>query len=155
MRKLVGVAALMAATSFTQAETLTVELNIPEMDVAEYHRPYIAVWVSDDSRQIVEHVSVWVEQEKWWRDLRSWWRRGGSQTELPIDGVSGATRKPGTYTLTWNGDLPDGALTLNVEAVREVGGREHIRLPLPENHNGKVEAEGSKELGLIVATIAP
>ncbi|WP_049721901.1 DUF2271 domain-containing protein [Gilvimarinus polysaccharolyticus] len=155
MRKLVGVAALMAATSFVQAETLTVELNIPEMDVAEYHRPYIAVWVSDDSRQIVEHVAVWVEQEKWWRDLRSWWRRGGSQTELPIDGVSGATRKPGTYTLTWDGDLPEGALTLNVEAVREVGGREHIRLPLPANHNGKVEVKGSKELGLIAATIAP
>ncbi|BFM20536.1 DUF2271 domain-containing protein [Gilvimarinus japonicus] len=154
MRKLVGVAALMATASFAQAETLTVELAIPEMDTAEYHRPYVAVWISDDSRQIVEHVAVWVEKEKWWRDMRSWWRRGGAHTELPIDGVSGATKKPGTYTVSWEGDLPEGELTLNVEAVREVGGREHLRLPLPANRSGKVEKQGSKELGLIVANIA-
>lgn len=153
MRKLIAAVALTAVASFAQAERITLDLVIPEMQGVEYHRPYVAVWISDDSRQIVEHVALWVEQEKWWRDLRSWWRRGGAYAQLPIDGVSGATRKPGTYTLSWEGQLPEGELTLNLEAVREVGGREHVRLALPLDRNGTVKAQGSKELGQIVARI--
>ena len=64
------------------------------------------------------------------RDLRSWWRRGGSALELPIDGVSGATRKPGRYQEVKTVDLPLGNYTLNIEAVREVGGREHLKFRL-------------------------
>ncbi|MDO3382225.1 DUF2271 domain-containing protein [Gilvimarinus algae] len=153
MKKAMVLGSLLLAALSVRAETVSVELAIPQLDVAEYHRPYVAVWISNEEREIVEHIGIWVEQEKWWRDLRSWWRRGGAYTELPLDGVSGATRKPGVYTLNWQGDLPEGELTLNVEAVREVGGREHLRLPLPSDRNGQVEQTGDSELGRIAVTI--
>ncbi|WP_096085209.1 DUF2271 domain-containing protein [Agaribacterium haliotis] len=131
----------LAATS----RALTVEVEIPQINAAEYHRPYVAVWVEDSERNIVEHLALWLEQEKWHRDLRYWWRRGGKRIELPIDGVSGATRKPGKYVLQKDIEVKPGQ-SLIVEAVREVGGRELIKIPLNES---LVAHQGQRELGLI------
>ncbi|MCB1704734.1 MAG: DUF2271 domain-containing protein [Halioglobus sp.] len=138
----------------TAAADLTVEFTIPEIDTAEYHRPYIAVWIEDGQRRQVSQLALWLEQEKWHRDLRSWWRRGGSKMALPLDGVSGATRKPGNYSVSSSPSLPAGAYTLNVEAVREVGGREHIKIPFdwPTDRLLIVE-QGSSELGEVTLTI--
>src|SRR5690606_21269445 len=107
-------------------------------------------------RQQFTQLALWLEQEKWHRDLRSWWRRGGSKLALPVDGISGATRKPGHYTIASQIDLPAGADTLNVEAVREVGGREHLRIPFDwSGQRLHDNAQGKSELGLITFTLLP
>ncbi len=130
------------------AAELEVELELPKISSAEYHRPYVAVWIENDQREQVLQIALWLEQEKWHRDLRSWWRRGGKALALPVDGVSGATRRPGRYVVKRSADLSPGSYTLNVEAVREVGGREHLRMPF-EWGKGAVDGElsGETELG--------
>ena len=138
------------------AGDFTVELEIPAMQTAEYHRPYIAIWVEDAQRQPVAQLALWLEQEKWHRDLRSWWRRGGRKLALPIDGVSGATRKPGSYTIQQPAALPPGEYVLNVEAVREVGGREHLRIPFSwSGQRLQDSVQGESELGRITFTLEP
>lgn len=141
----------LAATSLTSvAADVSVELELAVIDTAEYHRPYVAVWLEDDQRKQAAQLELWLEQEKWHRDLRSWWRRGGRRLELPIDGVSGATRKPGRYKVNHDIKLKPGSYTLNVEAVREVGGREHVRIPFTwQGEALTFSRRGESELGAI------
>lgn len=101
---------------------------------------------------------------KWLKDLRQWWRRSGrTQRQFPIDGVSGATRPEGTHTLNFSADaaplkdLPPGAYRLVVEAAREVGGRELLKIafdwpPTAELH---LTAQGQTELGAIALDLRP
>ncbi|AFV00046.1 DUF2271 domain-containing protein [Simiduia agarivorans] len=139
-----------------QAAELRVQVAIPQLDVAEYHRPYVAVWIENDQRKTVAQISHWLEQEKWHRDLRSWWRRGGKSLALPVDGVTGATRKPGRYELVQQLELMPGKYVLNVEAVREVGGREHIKLPFVwQGKSLTSQQQGKHELGAVAFTLAP
>lgn len=129
---------------------LDVELTLPSMSVAEYHRPYVAVWVENAQRKNIANLALWLEQPKWHRDLRSWWRRGGSQVTLPVDGVSGATRKPGKYQIDGAVAMPPGRYTVNVEAVREVGGRELIRFPVQWSGEAlALQKHGKSELGAV------
>ncbi|HLV47962.1 MAG TPA: PepSY-associated TM helix domain-containing protein [Aliidiomarina sp.] len=153
----------------SEAQEAKLTVTIPELTVAEYHRPYVAVWLANERHQRVHDLALWYdgkmadkEGEKWLKDIRQWWRRSGRTLSFPIDGVSGATRRPGTYTIEFKQlieqfqNLPAGDYYLNVEAAREVGGREHltlaITLPLPQiNANApfSVVAEGEHELGRV------
>lgn len=151
---------------------ITINIEIPQIQVAEYHRPYVALWLADERQQAIANLGVWYdialanqEGEKWLKDLRQWWRRSGRALSLPVDGVSGATRAPGNHQITFNNivadgtklsDLPPGKYYLQIEAAREVGGREmlsfEIQLPLKEAV--VVAQQGSTELGSVSATFA-
>jgi len=81
------------------AADLQLDVEIPRLDVAEYHRPYVAIWLERPDQSHVANLAVWYdtklkdkEGEKWLKDLRQWWRRSGRSLEMPVDGVSGATR---------------------------------------------------------------
>ena len=59
---------------------LTVE--IPKLSVAEYHRPYVAIWLEDANGKVAATLNIWYdiklkdeEGEKWLKDIRQWWRR--------------------------------------------------------------------------------
>ena len=147
--------ALLFLSAGGNAAELTVNFEIPAIDAAEYHQPYIAIWLSDEKRAPLAQIALWLEQEKWHRDLRSWWRRGGNGLSLPIDGVSGATRKPGEYSVNTALELSPGDYILNIEAVREVGGREHIRIPFTwEGDTLHITDAGKSELGAVALTIS-
>lgn len=164
MRKflvLAGCAAIYASAA--QAGSIDISIEIPTLTVAEYHRPYIAVWLEQDSGKTT-HLAVWYQTEKqakkgeeWLKDLRQWWRRGGREVSMPIDGVSGATRLTGKHLLHFEqgkmplGTLPDGKYTLKVEAVREVGGRELIEVPFNWPLTAPLDqtVKGQTELGEI------
>ena len=165
MKYFVAAPLLLAAVS-SQAADLRVEFVVPAMKVAEYHRPYVAVWIENDQRQAVNTLAVWHEQGKkykWLKDLSQWWRRVGRDLDGPIDGVSGATRLPGTYLLQWQGvdqqgqALPAGQYTLSVEVVREVGDRELQRVsfdwPPAETHTEQLQ--GKTELGQVTLQLTP
>ncbi|MBK8978644.1 MAG: DUF2271 domain-containing protein [Planctomycetes bacterium] len=89
-------------------------------------RPYVAVWIEDPDGHPCRTLCLWIESERWLRDLRRWSRLHGNQRDL-VDAVSRATRRPGAYSLTWDGlddaghALPPGDYVVLIEAVREHG----------------------------------
>lgn len=137
----------------------TVEVTIPRLSVAEYHRPYVAIWLEPAAGGAAETVALWYDVKatgaepgtKWLSDLRTWWRRGGRSLSVPADGVTGATRAPGTHKVSLPGALKPGDYVLHVEAARETGGRELVRLPFgyPLKGAAPLAASGKSELGKI------
>lgn len=159
----------MLAAGPTTAARMDIAVQIPRLDVAEYHRPYVALWLEQDNRHVAD-VTVWYdmkladqEGEKWLKDLRQWWRRSGRGLDLPVDGLSAATRPPGIHQLQLHSgqvpleDLPAGEYQLVVEASREVGGREMLKLPFqwPPEETLASNAEGDSELGRVTLTLTP
>ncbi len=150
------------------AATLDVNVEIPKLNVAEYHRPYVAVWIEGADAQVARNLAVWYQFRdtaeghgtKWLPDLRQWWRKSGRSTQMPIDGVSGPTRPAGAHALSF-GDaqlqgLAAGEYTLVVEAAREVGGRELVKVPFKWGAGAQQgKAQGSSELGAVSIAVRP
>lgn len=160
--------AALLGSSALQAADAQLTVQIPRLDVAEYHRPYVAIWLENDAGHVSD-LTVWYdtemrddEGEKWLKDLRQWWRRSGRGLDLPVDGISAATRPPGTHELALQ-DLPafkelaPGDYELVVEAAREVGGRELLKVPFswPVSQAADLQAQGSRELGQIRLQLTP
>lgn len=147
---------LVAGTIATPALAGTVTVTVPRVDVAEYHRPYVAGWIEPAAGGEAKTVFVWYDVKKggsageggtkWLSDLRSWWRKGGRSMKMPADGVSGATKAPGAYSVALP-NLPAGQYVLKVEAAREAGGRELVSVPFTAGKGGSVS--GKTELGAI------
>lgn len=149
------------------AASLTLNLEIPDQAVAEYHRPYVAVWIEAPDQTVAAHLALWYQvrgdHTKWLPDLRQWWRRGGRDVKVPVDGLTGATRPAGQHILKFDAgaaplaELKPGKYTLVVEAVREVGGREALRIPFewPIRSAQRGSAQGTSELGAVALTLNP
>ena len=154
----------LAAALPAKAQSLDVTVTIPRLSVAEYHKPYVAIWLEGPDRS-TRTLSVWYdvdnqrgEGQKWLTDVRQWWRASGRALKLPADGISGATRGPGpqrvSYTPRQLAGLKPGQYTLLVEAAREVGGREVVRVPFawPPRPGQTASASGKTELGAVTAS---
>jgi len=146
------------------AADLSVKFELPQMNVAEYHKPYVAIWIERADQSVASTLAVLYDVkkkdnagEKWVKDMRTWWRKAGREATLPIDGVSGATRAAGSHTMTFGpartgiDKLPAGDYKLVIEAAREAGGRELVRVPFTLPAKGKVaaNASGKEELGAV------
>lgn len=146
------------------AADLAVKFELPQLNVAEYHKPYVAMWIEKADGAVASNLAVLYDVkkkdkagEKWVKDMRTWWRKAGREATLPIDGVSGATRAAGTHTISFGparhgiDKLPAGDYKLVVEAAREAGGRELVRVPFTLPAKGKVaaNASGKEELGAV------
>ena len=168
--KITALAMLAAMSLPLQAADVSVSVELPKLNVAEYHKPYVAVWIEDSSNAVVSNLAVWYdyemrnnEGEKWLKDMRQWWRRIGRTLDMPVDGVTGATNGPGKYDLNFTAgkaplaQLPAGDYRLQVEAAREVGGRELVSIPFtwPQNKGVTLNAQGSAELGAVALSIKP
>lgn len=156
-------AAAAAVAGPALAADITVSVEIPRLSVAAYHRPYVAVWIERPDNTAVRTLAVWyevsnvAEGEDWLKDMRTWWRRGGRALNLPMDGVSSATKAPGRHALTVPGarlrDLPAGDYVMVVEAARELGGREAVRVPFRWGAANTARAAGSTELGAVSVAV--
>lgn len=153
------------------AAEIRLDLEIPTLKVAEYHRPYVAVFVEGADQKAVANLAVWYMTKdtseghgtKWLPDLRQWWRRSGRTLDVPVDGVTGPTRPAGKHALRFDDRhrelraLAPGRYTLVVEAAREVGGRELLKLPFdwPAKAPQAARAQGKTELGAVALSIRP
>ena len=134
----------------------TVTVTVPRLSVAEYHRPYVAVWLEPAGGGAPRTLAVWYDIRKagnepgtkWLSELRAWWRKGGKSAKMPADGISGATRAPGTHAIPLPADLKPGNYVLAVEAARETGGREYVTLPISVPAR-PAKAAGKTELGAV------
>jgi len=70
-----------SAAGSAGAADLSLNVEIPNLPVAEYHRPYVAIWIEGPDQAIAANLAVWYQvrgdHTKWLPDLRQWWRRGG------------------------------------------------------------------------------
>jgi hypothetical protein len=164
-------AACLGAPAF--AAGLAVDVNLPRIGTAEYHRPYVAVWVERPDQSVAANLAVWYDTRtkpngeneglKYLKDLRQWWRRTGRELQMPIDGVSSATRPAGKQTIEIDqaspalAKLAPGAYTLYVEAAREAGGREILGIPFtwPLAAGASLSAAGNSELGEVRLAARP
>ncbi|USX16026.1 DUF2271 domain-containing protein [Oxalobacteraceae bacterium OTU3REALA1] len=158
------------ASASAMGADLALKLDVPQLNVAEYHRPYIAAWLENADQKVVTNLAVLYDTKKkdnagtkWLKDMRQWWRKTGRDVEMPMDGVSGATKAPGEVSLTFPGakaaldKLPAGNYTLLVEAAREAGGREVVKVPLqwPPKTKQDLKGQGKEELGAVVVQLKP
>src|SRR3546814_16112062 len=117
------------------AADLDLKLQIPQIDVVEYHRPYVAVWLERADQSVAANLAVWYdlkkrdhESEKYLTDLRQWWRRSGRELAMPVDGISGPPRGVGAQEVRLKsgtaptGDSHAGQSQMVIEATTQTGG---------------------------------
>ena len=171
VRYSLALASLLGAPAF--AAGLSVSVEVPRLNVAEYHRPYVAAWIERADQGVAGTLAVWYdvktknnpegEGTKWLKDLRQWWRRIGRELTMPVDGVSSATRPAGKHQINATEGsvqlpkLAPGAYKLYVEAAREVGGREIVSIPFqwPPAMAEHAQAAGTSELGEVKLELKP
>ncbi len=165
-----ALAALPLISGWAVGADLAVKFDLPALNVAEYHKPYVAIWVERADASVASNLAVLYDVKKkdnagvkWVKDLRQWWRKAGRDLSLPMDGVSGATRSTGEQTMNFGpartqfDKLPAGDYKLVIEAARESGGRELVRVPftLPVKAAQSAAAAGKEELGAVSLKITP
>ena len=161
-------AAIPLLSAQAMAADLALKLEIPQLNVAEYHRPYIAAWLENADQKVVANLAVLYDTKKkdnagtkWLKDMRQWWRKSGRDLAMPMDGVSGATKSPGEHTLNFPlskdglDKLPAGQYNLLVEVSREAGGREVVKVPLtwPLKAAQVATVKGKEEVGTVAVQL--
>lgn len=175
MRLLISTAlTTLVAGSALAGETI-IGIDIPRLNVVEYHKPYVAFWLESADGSKVVNLAVWYDTKlkdnegtKWLKDMRQWWRKSGRELSMPVDGLSSATRAPGEHQVAVAldkapvKDLSAGEYHLVIEAAREVGGREILRIPFQwpakagNNLSGdNLKIKGEHELGQVALEIKP
>jgi hypothetical protein len=168
IRTSLALATAVVAVPALSAEA-TLKIQLPRLDIAEYHKPYVAAWIEKASDQsFAGNVALWYDVNKrnnggakWLKDMRSWWRKGGHDTPA-VDGVTGATRTPGEHAINLLdakavAALAPGRYEVVVEAARENGGREVLRVPFewPLKKAQSARAQGQGELGTVAFDAKP
>jgi hypothetical protein len=149
------------------AANLRVEMEIPRLPATEYHFPYVAIWIERADQTPVTTLTVWYDRnlhgeegQRYLAELRTWWRVIGHGTELPIDGVTGPTRAPGLNGVALLGsnpllrDVSHGEYCVVIEAVREEGAHELVRVPIQwDGQPHEYKTKGDAEIGEITISI--
>ncbi|EXJ09581.1 MULTISPECIES: DUF2271 domain-containing protein [Nitrincola] len=141
----------------SHAQPVDIEVTIPAIAGPMYYRPYVAIWVENDQEETVRTIEVWRKEPDWLKDMRRWWRKAGRYDQGELDAVTGATKRPGTYTVTWDGvdqkgqPVPAGTYYINVEAAREHGNRSWVRGAVELGvANQRIVIDPTEELGEII-----
>ncbi|MEM9530586.1 MAG: DUF2271 domain-containing protein [Pseudomonadota bacterium] len=151
---------------------MTLTYTIPKIRASKYRRPYVALWVTNAVREPVRNLLILGEQERWAQENPRWWRAVGRRDEGILEGYARATRRPGVYTVKWDGrddrgqQLAPGKYRLHLEAAREHGGHTYRTLDFDltspraltlaaEGELGEVAIEWSGSEVEAVAQIAP
>lgn len=158
-----GLSALALSSAPALAAEAKVSFEIPKKSAKTYRKPYLAVWLEDANGKQVKVLKVFHDQHrigpKWLPELKTWWRRGGRAMDIPADGISSPTRAPGRHTLNLGSmrGVKAGKYAIVVEAAREKGGREIVKVPFNWKPGGSVNgsASGSNEVGKVTVSIKP
>ena len=143
-----------ATASPTPAGTeLIVDFTYAAASTSGVKNPYVAVWVEDEAGELAATIALWFLQSqkgtRWLSDLRRWTTVDGS--DATIDVISSATRRPGSYTVVWDGTdidgnpVPPGNYYIAIEAARENGPYSLIREEITigeEAFSRNLESEG-------------
>lgn len=169
----------LAATTTTTATPPTAVADAPLPDGAEVlvaftylvgetrekvENPYLAVWIEDEDGELIRTLALWYKQSdkgaEWLADLTRWTRVDGSRSS--IVSLSAATRKPGDYTLAWDGTdghnkVMQGIYHVCVETAREHGPHSLMRTPVvlgSEPFQMALEPDGELVSGSVAMVVA-
>src|SRR5262249_3025277 len=53
-----------AVAGVASAAEMNVAVELPKLEVAEYHRPYVAMWIEREDQSFVANFSVWYQERK-------------------------------------------------------------------------------------------
>ena len=115
---------------------LSIEYQIPHINEGKYHRPYLALWITDTRNKSVRHLMLLGESERWAKENTRWWRRVGRKIPGVLEAVARPTRLPGKYHLSWNylndqgQPVEPGKYWLHMEAAREGGGHDYQKISI-------------------------
>ncbi|MEM7430661.1 MAG: DUF2271 domain-containing protein [Pseudomonadota bacterium] len=115
---------------------MTVSFEIPEIEEGRYRRPYVAVWITNSEREPIRNLLLLGESRRWAQENRRWWRAVGRDNRVLFDGYARSTRRPGSYTVSWDGRDDQGRpvegeqFWLHMEAAREHGGHTYTNVKL-------------------------
>ena len=141
---------------------LVIQYEIPALHLAEYRRPYFSIWISGAKNNSLRSLQLIGDDSRWLRELRHWWRIQGRHDDALIDGLAGATVKPGRYEIFWNGRndqglfVKKGNYVLHIEIAREHGGHEELSIPFVwDDSTIEISATGKQELGRVSLQFTP
>ena len=101
--------------------SFSLDFTIPTLDVDDYEKPYVAIWITDSNRTVIKNLLLLGKSEQWAQTNKRWWRKSGRHNELLLDGLARPTRKPGNYQLSWDwrddygNTVPEGEYQLHIE----------------------------------------
>lgn len=120
------------------AANLDLSIELPRLDVAEYHRPYVAVWLEREDKSVAANLSVWYQQKK----------GAGAPAGAPAPAAAGAAPAGGMQGANTQGGakwLPD---------LRQWWRRSGRELSLPvDGVTGATRAPGEHALSFSVADL--
>lgn len=125
--KLAAAGAPAPGPAWPGGQALSIDYEIPRLDVGKYKQPYVALWVTGPDKQLVRGIALLGEDTKWAEENYVWWRRYGRKAPSVVDAITRPTRAPGRYTFTWDGrddygrPVAPGRYLLHIEAAREHG----------------------------------
>jgi thiamine biosynthesis lipoprotein ApbE len=140
--------------TYQQKRKLNITLELPQFE-GRFRRPFVAVWIENQDRELVKSISLWYNKPRWLPDLKRWYAKHQSvmQDVGAVGSISSATRSAGQYKLEWDGldnngkSAPAGTYVLYIEAAREHGTYQLIQQEF--EWNGKVKQislEGGVEI---------
>jgi thiamine biosynthesis lipoprotein len=131
-----GWASCQAAAPLPSGFQLQVEYALPKVEVANYRKPYVIVWVTDAEKNPIRTLLILGTKRDYQEDNYVWWRRYGRKTPGLLDSIGRPTRAPGKYTVGWDGTddagkpVAQGAYLIHIEASREHGGHTYQSIPV-------------------------
>lgn len=122
-------------------------IDIRQFEV-KTENPYLAVFSKSKEGEYKTHF-VLKERYKWVKDLKTYWRKIAREDRATVDAHSGATRKAGVFTKTFELSLPQDQSLSDVvfylEIAREKGSREIVVVE-DLTANGQICVQGTKEI---------
>jgi thiamine biosynthesis lipoprotein len=140
---------------------LTIDYEIPQHG-GRAQPPYVVVWITDSAGSPVRTLAAMGTDARFIDENYIWWRRVGRTMGRGIDAAAKPTRRPGRYSLVWDGlsdkgqPAPQGRYTVHIEATREHGGHGYQTFDItlgaqPSN----VDQAGNDELGPATVRYGP
>ncbi|MEM1261963.1 MAG: DUF2271 domain-containing protein [Pseudomonadota bacterium] len=132
---------------------LSVTYEIPKVKAGKYRRPYVALWITNADRQPIRHLLLLGDSQRWAQENRRWWRAAGRDDSSLLDGYARSTRRPGTYTVRWDGRDDRGQpvvgnqFRLHLEAAREHGGHTYQTIDIDFSTPASETLTASGEFG--------
>jgi thiamine biosynthesis lipoprotein len=141
---------------------LTVDFEVPRQSNGLAQPPYVVIWITNAAGAPVRTLAAMGADARFIDENFIWWRRVGRVMGRGVDAVAKPTRRPGRYSLTWDGrddkgqPQPQGRYTVHIEAAREHGGHSYQTLDLTLGAQAaSIESAGADELGPAAARYGP